>query len=188
MRQDRGVRFELGDPVRVEMQKWGERPHWEFDAFWLGSDEHGEWVGIPAGTPMSRPGLDLALENDQVGLVPHPDLRGEDRWWIATFHGVPHPRVLVYVDIATPPRWDGPVVRTVDLDLDVIRPADGEVFVDDEDEFAEHQVSLGYPGDVIASAVRSAEQVLAAVAARHPPYDGSHDRWLATLAGLSART
>ena len=32
-----------------------------------------------------------------------------------------------------------------DLDLDVIRTGDGTVFVDDEDEFAEHRVSLAYP-------------------------------------------
>ena len=38
------------------MTKWGDRPHWEFDAVLLGSDEHGDWLGIPGGTHMSRPG------------------------------------------------------------------------------------------------------------------------------------
>ena len=32
-------------------------------------------------------------------------------------------------------------MTAVDLDLDVIRRFDGSWFVDDEDEFAEHQVS-----------------------------------------------
>jgi predicted RNA-binding protein associated with RNAse of E/G family len=96
--------------------------------------------------------------------------------------------VSVYVDIATPPRWDGAVVRTVDLDLDVIRLVGGEVYVDDEDEFADHQVSLGYPDDVVAAALRSAARVRASVTGGHPPYDGSHERWLADLAGLTTRS
>jgi hypothetical protein len=182
--EDDGVGFALGDPVRIEMEKWGGRPHWQFDALWLGTDEHGEWIGIPAGTPMSRPGMALTSRNDQVGLLPSPDLPGDERWWLATFHAEPNPRVLVYVDIATPPVWDGEVLRTVDLDLDVVRPVDDEVFVDDEDEFAAHQVEFGYPDDVIAGATTACEGVRAAVAARMAPYDGSHERWQAILAGL----
>jgi uncharacterized protein len=176
------VGFALGDPVRIEMEKWGGRPHWQFDGVWLGSDEHGEWIGIPAGTPMSRPGMHLVSGNDQVGLVPHAG--GPDEgWWIATFHAASAPRVSVYVDIATPPRWDGNALRTVDLDLDVVRLVDGEVYVDDEDEFAEHQFELGYPADVVERAGRSCERVRADVAGRVAPYDGSHERWLAVLDG-----
>ena len=44
--------------------------------------------------------------------------------------------VQVYVDMTTPAAWDGPVLRAVDLDLDVVRGATGRVWVDDEDEFA----------------------------------------------------
>jgi protein associated with RNAse G/E len=58
----------------------------------------------------------------------------------------------LYVDITTPPVWHGDLVTAVDLDLDVIRRFDGTWFVDDEDEFAEHQVSYGYPADVVAAA------------------------------------
>ena len=32
----RAVRFELGTPVRIEMEKWGGRPHWHIPARWLG--------------------------------------------------------------------------------------------------------------------------------------------------------
>jgi hypothetical protein len=180
------VGFALGDPVRIEMEKWGDRPHWQFDAVWLGSDEHGEWIGIPTGTPMSRPGMALVSRNHQVGLVPGPDLPEEERWWIGTFHGAPRSQVMVYVDIATPPRWDGGVLRTVDLDLDVIELVDGRVYIDDEDEFAEHQVQLGYPDHVIAAALRSCERVHATIAARLAPYDGSHEPWLAMLRELTA--
>ena len=78
--------------------------------------------------------------------------------------------------MTTPPVWDGPV-SAVDLDLDVIRCRDGDVVVDDEDEFAEHQVSLRYPAEVVALAEASRDRVQAAILAEDPPYDGSHVRW-----------
>jgi hypothetical protein len=178
----------VGDRFRVEMEKWGGRPHWRFDATWLGMDQYGEWIGIPAGTPMSRPGMDLVSQNDQVGLVPSTDLQEDDRWWLATFHAPDAPRVSVYVDVTTPPRWDGRVLRTVDLDLDVIRLVGGDVFVDDEDEFAEHQVALGYPRDVVALAKASCDRLQAAVRHEHPPFEGSHRTWQAVLDRLTARS
>jgi hypothetical protein len=182
------VGFELGDPVRIEMEKWGSRPHWAFDGRWLGSDEHGDWIGIPTGTPMSRPGYALVSRNDQVGLVPTLDLPAESRGWVATFHAEPRERVTVYVDITTPPVWDGATLRTIDLDFDVIRRVDNEVFVDDEDEFEEHRVGLGYPDDIVALAETSRDRVHAAVLGRTPPFDGSHEHWQGLLDGLTARS
>lgn len=179
--------FELGDPVRIEMEKWGGRRHWHIPGHWLGSDEHGDWLGFPIGSEFDRPGAHSVTTNLQVGLVPPADLPDDQRGWLGTFHG-PGGKlgVAVYVDIATPPRWDGGVVRTVDLDLDVIELVNGEVYIDDEDEFAEHQVELGYPDDVIAAAIRSCERVHASIAARHAPYDGSHERWMLALRALTA--
>jgi hypothetical protein len=180
------VRFEVGDPVRIEMEKWGGSPHWHIPARWLGSDEHGEWLGIPEGTRMVRPGRDVLSQADQVGLVPGPGSDAE-RAFLATFHP-PHAPTAVYVDMTTPPGWDGDVVRAVDLDLDVIRLQTGDVVVDDEDEFAEHQVSYGYPPEIVALAETSRDIVHAAIVARRPPYDGSHLRWQAVLDGLTARS
>lgn len=181
-----------GDPIRVEITKWGDRPHWEFDGVWLGSDEYGEWLGFPAGTHNSRPGFAFDSEVDAVTLVPR------EAFWVATFH---RPGIWcdLYIDISTPSTWDGTVLRTVDLDLDVIRmscdpPIDsraapqnqraglGEVFIDDEDEFLEHQESFGYPADVIAAARASADELFVAVQAGLAPYDGkAHLPWLARL-------
>jgi len=181
--------FALGDPVRIEMEKWGDRPHWQIPGRWLGSDEHGDWIGIPSGTPMTRPGMRVVSRNDQVGLVPPADASDTERWWVSTFHGPGGSlAVAVYVDIATPPVWDGSTLRTVDLDLDVVRNDTGEVWVDDEDEFAEHQVELGYPDRVITGATRSCERVRSAVTGRVAPYDGSHERWLDALLALIARS
>jgi protein associated with RNAse G/E len=78
----------------------------------------------------------------------------------------------VYVDITTAPVWDGDTLRAVDLDLDVIRGSSGRVWVDDEDEFADHRVRFGYPDEVVRLAITSCDEVLAALGSRLPPYDG----------------
>jgi len=177
--------LELGDPVRIEMTKWGDRPHWHIPGRWLGTDEHGDWIGIPSGTRMVRPGMETTSRNDQVGLVPPADAPDSERWWVATFHGPGSPLgVSVYVDIATPPLWDGPTLRTVDLDLDVVRETEGRIYVDDEDEFAEHRVTLGYPVEIATGAGQSCAWVRATMTAGRPPYDGSHRPWLELLPDL----
>ena len=144
-----------GTAIRCETSKWGDRPHWQFDGFFLGSDEHGDWLGSRRAPTTTAPGYEFHSDVDAVTLVP------SEGWYAATFH---QPGIWcdLYVDVATPGRWDGNVLRMVDLDLDVIRhvrpaprvpprrgaggrtPA-GEVFVDDEDEFAEHQVPTATP-------------------------------------------
>ena len=50
----------------------------------------------------------------------------------------------------------------VDLDLDVVVTREGHLYVDDEDEFAEHQVALGYPPEVIDLARRACHRGLSA--------------------------
>lgn len=184
--------MQQGAPVDIVMTKWGGRPHWVFPTTYLGCDEHGDWLGIPAGTHFSRPGAEYTSPVDQVTLVP---AAGEDvdRAWLASFHAGPGAGfadvtgpVDVYVDIATPPEWSGSTVASVDLDLDVVRGVSGRVWIDDEDEFAEHRVRFGYPDDVVGLALRSCDQVQAAVSSRAAPYDGATARrWFAELASLA---
>ena len=64
--------------------------------------------------------------------------------------------------------------------------AAGEIFVDDEDEFAEHQVLYDYPAEVVATARASCDALVPAVRAGLPPYDGTHQRWLAELTRLTS--
>lgn len=171
-----------GTPVRFEITKYGDRPHWRYAGAYLGADDLGDWVGIPAGTPHARPGLAFDSDVDSVVLV-RPGVHH-----LAALHA-PGLWCDVYVDMATPPVWDltgeVAVVRSVDLDLDVVRRDDGSVFVDDEDEFADHRVSLGYPAELVTAAERARDEVRAAVLAGLPPYDGATGRrWLEALAAL----
>jgi protein associated with RNAse G/E len=185
------MRFSAGTPVRCQTRKWPDQPHWSFDGFYLGEDEHGDWLGFPAGTHNSRPGYAFDSEVDSVTLAP------PDAWWIATFHA-PGIWCDLYIDICTPVEWGSHVARCVDLDLDVIRMSTapqaslppgkkagpGELFIDDEDEFAEHQVAYGYPADVITRARAAADAVTAQVEAASGPFAGVADAWIETLRSL----
>jgi hypothetical protein len=164
------------------MSKWGDHPHWEFEAVFLGSDEHGDWCGLPGGTRFTRPGADYVAPVDQVMLCPGATGSVTERSWLAAFHADGGP-VEVYVDMTTPPAWHGTVLRAVDLDLDVVRGVTGRVWVDDEDEFAEHRVRFGYPDEVARAALESCDRVRRAVQRAEAPYDGStHRGWLHRLA------
>lgn len=193
--------------MRVRATKWLGQPHWEFDGRWLGADEHGDWVGFPAGTRFARPGHGFTATWDSVSLFPRAG-------WAAGFNAG-HPRGLgIYVDLATVPEWRAdasgsarpeaaPVsvgsgsgsagsvgstawtVSYVDLDLDVVERTGAPAFIDDEDEFAEHAVQFGYPAELVARARADAEAVLEAVRRREAPFDGATAAgWLGQLGRL----
>ncbi|SDP48420.1 hypothetical protein SAMN04489867_2622 [Pedococcus dokdonensis] len=140
-------RFEPGTPVRGQYSKWGGARHHGADLVYLGADEHGDWLGDPVGNQWSGGPKSFESVSDNVLLVP------PDRGSTAMFYSAhPEQAFELYCDITTVPVWDGTHVTAVDLDLDVIRRFDGSWFVDDEDEFAEHRVSYGYPVEVVAAA------------------------------------
>lgn len=176
-------RLTVGSVVRVRFSKWGGHPHWEMDLRCLGTDEHGTWVGGAKGFWMSRPGMGLESVVDVAILVP------EDAPFVALFNGPGHDTCDIYVDVTTVPVWDREdeeaVVRAVDLDLDVYRDLAGATRIDDEDEFAEHQVSYGYPQETIDLARRSCLDVVAAIEAEDEPWRSVGHRW-AYLAARSA--
>ncbi|HET7799281.1 MAG TPA: DUF402 domain-containing protein [Humibacillus xanthopallidus] len=170
----------LGAPVLGRFTKWGDGRHWEWVGHYLGADEFGHWWYAPAGTRCVRPGVDFVETDGWVSFVPHEGA------YAAGFYPA-HRHVSVYVDMTTEPVWqrravvdDGPEweVTMVDLDLDVVLTREGHLFVDDEDEFAEHQVALGYPPEIVTLAERWRDRVLAAVAAGDEPFGSAGHEWL----------
>lgn len=162
--------------VRVVYTKYDGSLHWNHSAIALGEDEHGLWLGCPQGTPMRR-GTQPAVTfpSGFVMLIPR------DGWWTACFNAAPN-KTEIYADITTVPQWpDARTVTMVDLDLDVIRRRTGKIILDDEDEFAEHRVRYGYPAEVVDSARRSADWLLAAVSSDTQPFAGDYRRWLERL-------
>lgn len=169
-----------GTRVAGRFTKWGGGRHWEWVGQYLGADEHGHWWYAPAGTRCVRPGADFVDEHGWVSLVPH-----EGAYAAGFYPETKH--VRVYVDMTTEPVWQrragddgGPEweVTMVDLDLDVVLTRDGHLYVDDEDEFEQHRVELGYPAEVATLAERWRDLVLAAVAAGDEPFARVGHAWL----------
>ena len=155
-----------GDPVCVAFTKWGGDPHWSGHGTWLGEDEHGRWVGWLNGTVWSRPGAQFTSHGRQVGLFPR------DRGFTATFYEpVADYQWRLYVDVTTVPEvTSASVVTAVDLDLDVIERFDGSWFVDDQDEFAEHQVTYGYDAEIVAAAEAECARLVEELASHAPHF------------------
>ncbi|MGI5282920.1 DUF402 domain-containing protein [Nonomuraea polychroma] len=161
--------------VRIVYRKYGGALHWNHPGRLLGEDEHGVWAVVPRGT-LARKGEAPPITWEATAVMLFPP----DAWWTAAFYLQPH-WMEIYVDVTTVPEWSDGEVTMVDLDLDVIRTPDGRLVVDDEDEFAEHQVLLGYPPELITQAEGSARWLLDAVGERKGPFGGAHLEWLAMV-------
>ncbi|PBC85936.1 MULTISPECIES: DUF402 domain-containing protein [unclassified Streptomyces] len=161
--------------VLVDIRKYDGTLSAQWTATRLGEDEHGVWLGTAQGVPVTSNTGSRTSRYAYVMLIP----RGQ--WWTATFCADPGPEM--YCDVCTVPEWnaDETVLRTVDLDLDVVRPRGGEVHIEDEDEFAEHRVSYGYPDNVVVKARETCEW-LAEVGRREgevvEPFASTYRHWL----------
>jgi protein associated with RNAse G/E len=115
------------------------------------------------------------LSHDFVLLMPAAGC------WTACFNA--ENAMEIYVDVTTRPALTEGTVSAVDLDLDVVRYQDGRVEVLDEDEFAEHQVQLGYPAELITGARQTCDWLVAAVSSRAEPFGQAGAGWLARARG-----
>lgn len=140
----------------------------------LGRDEHGTWAGAAVGTRLARPGAAFESGHDWVTCFP------DSSPWAASFYDSPQQLIAVYVDVTTVPLWAGATVTMVDLDLDVVLMRDGHLFLDDEEEFDEHRVTLAYPPEVVELAVRTAAELMTAVRDRREPFGDVGATWLTT--------
>lgn len=83
-----------------------------------------------------------------------------------------------YVNIATPAQWDHRRVTAADMDLDIIRFAgEDRVILDDEDEFAEHTNSMGYPPDLVSRCLTEADVLFRRVSAREGLFSDAIFGW-----------
>lgn len=167
-----GDRIRQGDGIQQRYRKYDGTPHWRFDSAYLGADEHGIWVGGGPGDVFERPGRRFLADAHYATLIP-------DDLFVATFNkssSAVHSEI--YVDVMSLPQWQGTLVEAIDLDLDVVRRFSGEVRIDDEDEFAEHQRAFGYPPELTDSVRRTADRLLAALGAQDEPFGSVGFDWL----------
>lgn len=167
-----------GDLVIARAWKYDGGAHWVVPGRYLGADAHGHWVIQPAGSLVSRPGAAFAAESDAVCLFPHS---GD---WVATCYDDTHPGDFrLYIDVSCNLGWRplkpaGWEFNSIDMDLDVVRSTTRGIYLDDEDEFADHAVRFGYPGPLVLRMRAAADDLLAGVRAGAAPFDSTADGWL----------
>jgi protein associated with RNAse G/E len=165
-----------GDEVFVVYRKYDGALHWHQTMRRLGEDEHGVWLGAEPGITARRGDEPpITVEQAHVMVFPHHG------WWTAVFNAPPQ-RTEIYCDVTTPVTWpSASEVTMVDLDLDVVRRRTGEVEVHDEDEFAEHRVTYGYPDHIVANATAATRWLAAALADGTEPFRSAYRTWLAAV-------
>ena len=158
--------------AEVRYTKWGGIGHWHFTMQRLGEDQFGWWFFARRGIALQRGGEPpVSQRHDFVLLVP---ALGN---WTACFNA--DVTMEIYADVTTRPVIAGGQMTAVDLDLDVVRFRDGRVAVLDEDEFAEHQVQLAYPAELIARAQATCDELVSAVTQHTEPFGQAGPGWLA---------
>lgn len=165
----------MSSDVRVVYRKYDGKAHRDYPARRLAEDDVGTWLGVTAGTKSIYHGRPSVEQIPFVLLVPH------SAWWTGMFN--PPPRTSeVYCDITSPARWEGDTVHLIDLDLDVVRRrATGRVELRDEDEFAAHRVSFGYPEELVVAAKAAARWLLTALGDGTEPFASAYRKWLAQV-------
>lgn len=161
--------------VTVLSTKWNGDLHRRTPMLELGSDVSGTWLWMPdrtrvethAGSFTAVPGLRLFPAEKMWSAYFVPAMPDQKR------HG------YVYVDITTVATRRDNLIEFVDLDLDVEVFEGAEVRVLDRDEFEENAAAWCYPDDLVEAAVRACTEVETALTHRAPPFDGSHEYWLA---------
>lgn len=162
--------------ITVQFFKYPDRLHWRHTMDRLGEDEHGVWLGAPAGTPLQRGSEPpMALDRPFVQLI------APGAFWSLIYNGEDY-RCPIYIDIATPATWvNDHRVEMIDIDLDVVRWQDGSVAVLDEDEFLEHRSLYEYPDWLVDRARTTAAELVLKVEAKVEPFGLVPARWLSLV-------
>jgi protein associated with RNAse G/E len=166
------------DEVQIDFRKWDGSRHWQFAMNRLGEDEHGLWLWSPAGSDMQR-GHEPLRRSSSINVKLIPD----GKWWTAIWSW--RSKVDLYVDIITPPSWNGETVTMVDIDLDVVRWPDGRVELVDEDEFEQHRKEFDYPPRLVDTARSTAARMAVAVEMRHEPFGAVAEAWMQQALNLA---
>lgn len=126
--------------VIIQKQKRGKGIG-RWPAYVLGEDEHGLWLFCPAGTPYRSWNMQGELlwsgevgQGDRVAGIAVVHLIPHQAWWIASWWDDAAGR-RISIDICTSPALVNGVWVYDDLELDLQAFHNGDVVIEDEDEF-----------------------------------------------------
>ena len=156
--------------------KWPRRPTSTATASLLGEDSFGRWLGIRKGATWSSEAFTRSgvFEHSFVKLVP------AGTFWTACFQAVDP---VVDVDIVLPVLWTGDALEETDLELDILRSADGTVYVRDQEEFDHVRLNMGIPDDISAQAEATCQRLRELLERRVEPFGEVGQEWLSRFSG-----
>ena len=157
--------------IEVHSFKWPRRPTSIAPTSYLGEDRFGHWLGVRRDDPW------WTADRAQGGVFAQPlvKLVPNGTFWSACFHPIDP---IVDVDIIHPVSWIGDVLEEIDLELDILRSADGEVWVRDQDKFAQVRRTWQMPDKLAVQAEATCEQVRLLVEQAREPFGSVGHSWL----------
>lgn len=167
--------------IEVRGFKWPRRHTAVATACLLGEDAYGRWLGVTRGSPWwaadrSRRSV---FEASFVKVVP------SGTFWTACFNAVDP---VIDVDVVLPVRWVDDVLEEIDLELDILRSADGSVRVKDREEFDRVREAWAMPSDIAAQAEETCERVRALVELGAEPFGDVGRAWLSRFLAEAGAT
>lgn len=154
------------DPITVRVLKYD-------------GTEYRRWNARPAGREGSLIVLDAEFETDveheTLGTVPRGTRTLEyywlDRWYnVFQFLKEDGGTRLFYCNVNLPPQLEAGELIYIDLDIDVLVQPDLSYQVLDLEEFEANATRYGYSREVVATAHRTVDQLVAMIEAREFPF------------------
>jgi uncharacterized protein len=162
--------------LEIQVVKWPDRRMGIARVKVLGEDQFGRWLGVVAGSPWwVADGSDSGVFiTSFVKLIP------VNTYWSVCFN---HVDPIVDVDIILPVHWRDDIVEEVDLELDVLRFADGTVSVRDQDEFDRVRAFYAMPAEIAERALTTCEEIRVMIELGEEPFATAGFAWLERFLG-----
>lgn len=158
--------------IDVRIYKWPRRPTNITQAYLIGEDVFGKWVGVAEGDPWwsadgTRSGVFLET---LVKVFP------VNTFWTACFYPGD---ISIDVDISLPVQWMDGAVEEIDLELDVLYSASGVITVRDQDKFQQICDQHGLPPEIARQAEDACRNICGMIERRDEPFGSVGLAWLA---------
>ena len=160
--------------VRVEKHKWDGRVSTVDERALLVEAETARlaWF-VPAGAPRSRAGTTEVVAHDELWLTV------SDEWWVLCAQADGDEIDALVLHAAVPVEHTAPDhIEWIDLDLD-LEVRDGELSLEDEEQFHRHAATMSYPREVVRGAWAGISRMAPRYTMGEWPFDGWLERELA---------